>query len=53
MDRSRLKEALIQVILRMVPLFPANELNAVVDAIRRTESDIDQDIEAAIDAISW
>jgi len=51
MDQSRLKEALIQALLRMVPIVPANEFKAVVDAIRRTETDIDKDVEGAIEAI--
>jgi hypothetical protein len=51
MDQTRLKEALIQALLRMIPIVPANEFKAVVDAIRRTETDIDKDVEGAIEAI--
>jgi hypothetical protein len=51
LNQARLKEALIQTLLRMIPLVPANELKAVVEAIRRTETDIDKDVEGAIEAI--
>lgn len=51
MDQGRLKDAVIQAALLMIPGIPANELKAVVDAIRRTETDIDKDVENAIEAI--
>lgn len=51
MDRAKLKEAISQVLLRMIPLVPANEFKAVIDAIRKTESDIDKDVENAIEAM--
>jgi len=51
MDQPKLREALIQTLLRMIPIVPANEFKAVVDAIRRTETDIDKDVEGAIEAI--
>jgi len=51
MDQGKLREALFQAFLRMIPIVPANEFKAVIDAIRKTESDIDKDVESAIDAI--
>jgi chromosome segregation ATPase len=51
MDQAKLKDALIQTFLRMIPLVPANEFKAVIDAIRKTETDIDKDVEDAITAI--
>lgn len=51
MDQVKLKDALIQTLLRMIPLVPANEFKAVIDAIRKTETDIDKDVENAIGAI--
>lgn len=51
MDQTRLKDALLQALLRMIPLVPANEFKAVIDAIRRTETDIDKDVASAIEAI--
>ena len=35
----------------MIPGVPANELKAVIDAIRTTETDIDNDVDSAIQAM--
>ena len=51
MDQEKLKDALIQTILRLIPIVPANEFKAVIDAIRKTESDIDKEVESAVESI--
>jgi predicted transcriptional regulator len=49
--KEALKEALTQAFLRSFLFIPANEFKAVIDAIRKTETDIDKEVESAISSI--
>jgi DNA-binding transcriptional regulator YbjK len=41
-------DAALQLILRMVPIFPANEFWGLIEALRKSNSDIDRQVDEAI-----
>jgi len=51
LDKEKLKSALFDALVMMIPFVPANEFKAVLEAIQKTEADIDRDVENAVDAI--
>lgn len=50
-DRRRVTKALEQILLRMVPFVPANEFRALYKALTEQNSEIDRQVEDAIESI--
>jgi hypothetical protein len=48
MDKIKIKDALVQVGLRMIPLVPANEMKQLFEALTNKESDIEKQVGEAI-----
>ena len=45
-------DALLRLTLRMLPLLPAPELYDVIRSVRRTQDDVDKQVQEAVDALS-
>ena len=52
MDKTKVKDALVQVALRMIPIFPANEMKVLVDALIKQDSEIEKQVSDAIKALN-
>lgn len=52
MDTRAFKDAVLQLALRMMPILPANEMFAVVQALRRNQDDVDKQVSEAMEALS-
>jgi DNA-binding transcriptional regulator YbjK len=51
MDKLKIKDALVQVALRMIPLIPANEMTQLFEALTKQESDIEKQVGEAVSSL--
>lgn len=47
----KVKEAITQLSLRIIPFLPANEMLAVVQSLRRSQDDVEKQVEEALDSL--
>jgi hypothetical protein len=51
MDRKKVKDALIQLMLRMIPLLPGNEMKQLFDALTKSETDLGEKVREAVKSL--
>jgi chromosome segregation ATPase len=52
MDSAKVKDALVQVALRMIPIIPANEVQNLIGVLTQKDSEIDRKVEEALKSLN-
>jgi hypothetical protein len=52
MDSTKVKDALVQIALRMIPIVPGNEVKTLFNALTAKDSEIDQKVEEALTSLN-